>query len=585
IDVFDFGFAFTLRSEIKKVSEAAKNKKTFPTWSKARLEEMKERQKEGERLEMYLDQAEYDRESELKDLKAHRKEEIENRLLENGWTKQDMEPSPANSSEWHKLIDQPKPLTDRIWNNMYPKLLPMLESNRTYHEAIDKNNRKRDRVSRIDQLVTQIRQALPPLVHIAPRQSTENNNPNNPGTSAAPAPWHIENFDVKVDMPFPSIAEYLTWPMIKGIIENDTPPEDAETSFNVIQEEFKQAVVEWRDKIEQVLVDIWNAGRAEDDEDETKPEQSTSKGKGKAKATARTGTKRNTRKSKGHEPTTQGSSIDFVLPEFIVTFAKPDGTTTTNLSELSPNLQLLLRADTVFKGSIYHSYPAVVPAAALPGLILGVEPEELYGERWEADKIKCDNEGSALARELLARVGRSEATSAEMKALGGNFRCGQCIRDLPDHWEGIVIHYRNEHNQWKQAQEKIKADPKSNFVYHNTHDLSPNNPKPFVHFMTPHDAAEFTIANTAHDSMLATCKVCERMGIMANYFWTFNQEVESAITEHLKNAHDIALAIPGSHFERSKFDVQFFDPYDEEMDDWDEFDDGDSDDGEGELWG
>ncbi|KAG9112636.1 hypothetical protein FRC07_007890 [Ceratobasidium sp. 392] len=188
-----------------------------------------------------------------------------------------------------------------------------------------------------------------------------------------------------------------------------------------------------------------------------------------------------------------------------------------------------------------------------------------------------------MSRELLARMGRSEATSAEMKALGGNFRCGQCIQELPDHWEGIVIHYRNEHNQWKQAQEKIAADPKSNFVYHNTHGLGPNNTKPFVYFMTPHDAAEFTIANAAHDSMLAMCKVCERMGIAANYPWTFNEEVESAMTEHLRNAHDVEQAIPGTHFDRAKFDIQFFDPFSEEEDLFDNFDGEDG--GEGEFWG
>ncbi|KAG9097040.1 hypothetical protein FRC06_008022, partial [Ceratobasidium sp. 370] len=80
------------------------------------------------------------------------------------------------------------------------------------------------------------------------------------------------------------MAELLMWPMIKDIVDQDTPLEDLEGSFTEIQEEFNQAVVEWRDRVGQDLVDIWNTRPAEDDEVEAKPGTSTSKGKGKATA-------------------------------------------------------------------------------------------------------------------------------------------------------------------------------------------------------------------------------------------------------------------------------------------------------------
>ncbi|KAG9118263.1 hypothetical protein FRC07_007307 [Ceratobasidium sp. 392] len=589
VEGYDLGFAFTHRSDIEEVSNAAKNKKTFPAWAKARQKRMKERRKEAERLRSYLNELDHDRESELKDLKKLRKQQIEARLLEKGWKKRDMDPSPENASEWHKLVWQPKPLTDRIWNNMYPKLVPMLKSNRKHNEVIDKKNRRYARISRLREIVDKIRLALPPLVHVTQKQPAENDSTNEAGTSTAPAfPAPSSNrHDVKAEIPFPSIAELLTWPIIEDVIETDTQPEEVEASFNEIRDEFDQAVIEWREKVEQDLVDIWNAGRTEDHEDETKPGPSTSKGKGKGKAAERNGARRSTRTSKGRKSATRSSStevsVELVLPEFTATFGKPDGTTTQDISELSPNLQLLLRADTLFRVSIFYSYPAIVPPAEKPHIV-GCPPEELFGKRWDPKEATRYDEGSAMARKLLARVGRPDATAAEMKALGGNFMCGRCNRNLPERWQEIVVHYTWEELRWKQAEAKMKEDPKSRFVYHNIHDLSPSNPKPFAHFITPQAAADITFEDISYDSMLMTCKPCEQMGIEANFCFSLNPDVdlESPIEKHLQNVHDIADPCPGQHFYRSINDIELVDPFPEEEDEEDEEDVDDSEDGENE---
>lgn len=132
-------------------------------------------------------------------------------------------------------------------------------------------------------------------------------------------------------------------------------------------------------------------------------------------------------------------------PEFVATYTKSDGTT-TNLSGLSPELQFppelqfLLRTDTVFKAKFVldRTYPDIVPRAAPFGMILGGPDELLYRERSDESTVRRDDETSAVSKELLALVGRSEATTVEIKALGGNFRCGRCNRTLMGTWDNLM---------------------------------------------------------------------------------------------------------------------------------------------------
>ncbi|KAG9124752.1 hypothetical protein FRC07_010376, partial [Ceratobasidium sp. 392] len=570
-----FERVFTLRSELDKVRAGTHVEEGFSGWYEARITEVDERRQHGKELRVYLEMLEAQREAELKILEEQREQAIKTRLLGLGWTEQDMKPSPANYYQWCKLICQPKPLTDRIWKNLRPKLIPMLKSNRTYNEEVEKKLRRRNRITRIGELVTTMSRALPPLVHVTLEPAAQSPGTNESSTFATLSQLlpEINVTEVKVDMPYPSMTELLAWPMTKTIVDTDTPPEDAETSFSEIQEEFKQAVVEWRSRIEQDLVDIWNAGRDEDRVDETKPGPSTSKGQGKGKA--RIGTRRNTRRTKNNASATQPSSaevpVEPIFPELTVTYGKPDGTTTTNVSDLSSNVKLLLRADTIFSTRNWHAcYPVVVPPAAISGRNIGAPPETLYGWRWKAEDVKRDNEKSAVAKELLARLGRSGATTAEMKALGANFRCGRCTQPLPEPWDEMVYHFVKEEDRWKQAQAKMQQDPKSNLVYHNLHDLCPDNTKPAVLYMTAQATADYMMQQVTHGSHTMTCKVCERMGIPSVNYIHGSNEIHSPMVEHLQDVHDVAQAIPGLHFRPWVSNTGFFEPFDDEDDEDDD---------------
>ncbi|KAI0660280.1 hypothetical protein C8Q70DRAFT_980015 [Cubamyces menziesii] len=65
-------------------------------------------------------------------IRERRKESIVERLKAIGYS----EDTFPNSREWGKLVEQPKELTDRIWNNIQPKLLDLiqLEAKRRVHE-------------------------------------------------------------------------------------------------------------------------------------------------------------------------------------------------------------------------------------------------------------------------------------------------------------------------------------------------------------------------------------------------------------------------------------------------------------------
>ncbi|QRV86994.1 hypothetical protein RhiJN_15012 [Ceratobasidium sp. AG-Ba] len=488
----------TLKSDFDKMYRDPRNLSTKSRWYKNRKAEVDQRQMYGRRLEKYLKEIEQKQEDEIDELKKQRWQEIKYRIAEHGWAEDDMKPSPTNQAEWHQLVEQPKPLTDRIWTNLYPKLLPLLQSNREHNDQVAKLKRRRLRIKKMEEMTKNMRAALPPLVHVAMNRPPEDAN-----SEPLPAVLTADYPDVKLDMPFPSTAEFVTWPMIQAIVDDDhLSPEDAEARFAEARDGIDQAVIEWWDKIEEDLVDIWNAGAAE-------AGSTTTRGTRRGQGTTRT-TTRSARKGKGRASASSSSHSyqdSPVLPEFTVTFAKPDGTTTTDISELSPNMQLLLRADTMFTADLLvkYTFPAIVPSAVPLGYIMRGAEDANDGERWDSSKYRRDHERSAVAKQLLALIGRPDATSAETEAFGGNFLCGKCTVGLTDRWDDLVRHYAREQAQWRRAQEKIQAEPNAGFIYNNTHDLGHGNAKPFARFLTPQESADYSIEGTMVDMPMMQC--------------------------------------------------------------------------------
>lgn len=312
---------------------------------------------------------------------------------------------------------------------MHRELVPLLKSNRTHHEKEERENRFTERQRHVHNVFSKIRTSLPPLVtvEVVWPSDEQDEHPKNPRLS-------------RVDMPFPTTAELLTWPAIREMVEVDRSVEEMEKAFNEDWQEISKVITGWRKKVPKDVVDIW---RKELEESYSrKGKQSAPKGSAQRAQDlllARAKTKRKSRKGKERASTSYDFTCGTSLPQCTVTFTKPDGTTTEDVNELPDDLRLLLRADTLFESRIsspfypdflLDHYSAFIPIASdtTPGSV----------RVWRPHEVTRDDARSATAKILLKLIGASDATYAEMKGAGQAFICQRCSCGFPYDWQGIV---------------------------------------------------------------------------------------------------------------------------------------------------
>ncbi|KAG8741692.1 hypothetical protein FRC10_002565 [Ceratobasidium sp. 414] len=196
---------------------------------------------------------ESEKQQRLENMRRQREDEVERRLISVGWTRSETRLRPHTSNRWEELVRQPEPMTDQIWKNIYPSLVLLLWSNRAYDRAMERKERRMDRVGRLYDRVTEFRQSLPPLFTVTP--------PIRPAVPLLNRFAKRANYrDIKVDMPFPSMAEIMDWPFMKDIIDKDTTTEDFEAAFVDLRPKFKQAVTKWLNQVGQDLLNIRGGG-------------------------------------------------------------------------------------------------------------------------------------------------------------------------------------------------------------------------------------------------------------------------------------------------------------------------------------
>jgi hypothetical protein len=228
------------------------------------------------------------------------------------------------------------------------------------------------------------------------------------------APSEFVYPDAKVDMPFPTTTKLLEWPTIEKLVEKDTSIEQLEESFAEVQDGFDRALVE--------------------------RSSGTFSISGVLEQTRKTILSSRVLEVQPAKPSHPRENL-LIVATSPLTFTKPDGTTTTDLSDLPRPRQILLWADAMLRSPISCCmYPSIVPTARGFKMMSDtfVPKEMLYGQRWDPNQVTRDDEGSAIARVLLEGLGCSGAASAEMKAIGPKFNCGRCDRGLPESWEDLV---------------------------------------------------------------------------------------------------------------------------------------------------
>ncbi|KAG9092850.1 hypothetical protein FRC07_011576, partial [Ceratobasidium sp. 392] len=187
---------------------------SLEAWKTDRRKELEQRYEHAAYLDDFLDDMEWDRAHEIQELKEARKLDIEERLDEDGWTPDDMDFPDETRPQWNQLVLQPKPLTDRRIST--PKLIPLLEANRTRHRQIAEYSRLEERRALIHECMTVVLNVYPPLAEVAVYWT---DNPND------------EPVVTKLNVPFPTTIEVFKWLVIPELVRANGSLEELRAEF------------------------------------------------------------------------------------------------------------------------------------------------------------------------------------------------------------------------------------------------------------------------------------------------------------------------------------------------------------------
>ncbi|KAF8597362.1 hypothetical protein BDV93DRAFT_479506 [Ceratobasidium sp. AG-I] len=524
----------------------------FLSWYDSRTAWLKEREELAGRIDWYLDRVEEERNNELLILKNKRLEDIKNRLLEKGWSNRDMQfpPHTTGAGSWLDLVFQPKPLTDRIWANIYPKLVRLLKANRSYHEEEDKTTRLNTRLGAWAQMAMDIEAVHPPMVRVTLHAQTSDESIAL-GSSVTGA-W-TEDRTFALGMPFPNMTEVSSWRLTTELVDPDVSVDEMRPEMEARRGALASETAEWRSGFLARAMGIWRKGQP-NPVDSSKDEAGSSTSK--TKPVKRVETRRSVR----HKPailsgnTASQPEIPIpTLPRCTVEFTKADNTTTTDITDLPEDVQILLRADTVFfSEGCSRFYPGILPDVRFK-TTQGAE-QSFHSASFEPwGGVERDDNASGVARALLRRLGLSNATYAEMMVFGAAFSCQRCPDGLPIAWNDLVNHFATEQSHWAQAQTKLSTFPSSpRPVFHNTHDLA--DPSPCVQVLAPAAALELEDTIIDRGGWLTQCKVCDSLEIEARYIHHLQPGFRSNIIAHLMSAHEIQEPVDLIHFQVAESD-------------------------------
>lgn len=267
-------------------------------------------------------------------------------------------------------------------------------------------------------------------------------HPQNQGQQTASEAIDVEtwaeDYAFVLGLPFPDRSTVLSWRVAKDLVEPDVLVEEMEPELEARREDIKREVAKWQDGFLQKATDVWYQGRDQPISPDTEAAGSSET---KRKPPRRAPTRRSARHSRSAPMNDSEMDINPhvpALPGCTVEFTKADGTTTTDILELPRNVQILLRADTVFASQkLLRFFPGILSDMSY-SFALGNGVVLHSKDRSGLNPIKRDDIASAIARALLRRLGRPDATYAEMRALWRGFSCKRCAEGKPGFWEEIV---------------------------------------------------------------------------------------------------------------------------------------------------
>ncbi|KAG8688035.1 hypothetical protein FRC08_011653, partial [Ceratobasidium sp. 394] len=286
------------------------------------------------------------------------------------------------------------PLTDEAWNHLLPELTRLLNSNRDHDTQLTLLSQVRRKHQHIEDLLTHLRRTTHPFAQVINAAGIDLSGP----LETFPEPFRESC--ALLQNPFPDFDMMIPWEPLRDMPTKDLDNPGLDQLFAERQAQIEGAIKEWRDSLEQQLVEKF---RAQAEECET---------------------------------------------EVLLTVKGSSDLTT----HLGSNTRFLLRADTVFRrkysgptGSDVCFYPALNDSAvgsprayiSLHGYMnQGSSLRTHYGYIDPRD-CRRHTEAQAVAKSILKDLGMPDATHFELIAMGKRFACGRCQES--DHtWTTIV---------------------------------------------------------------------------------------------------------------------------------------------------
>ena len=485
-----------LQSEVDEVHakycqlQKAKDKGPLEAWKIARRKQVEDRAEKAKDLTRFLDELDNERERELNTIKHERKLEIERRLIEIGWESEDMKFNyfSASRRSWYTLVEQARPLTDRIWENLRPKLTPLLKANREERLEREKVARQSSRKERLIQLLTHIKSSASPLLQFSVLPPTmpasSSTAPVNPNT-------------VRYAGIFPDYIDALEWPVVKELFDNDTEAAQFEAGFEQHRAEIDVHIAEWKVMVETRLADKLREGR----------------------------------------PKTQDAILN---PTLIVTENDADP-----FADISDNLKYLLRADSFFH-PLRPSFPLIFDVVVANGYTHTTDPDSMRPNKHPLNLERCKpfSEARVAARKLLESIGKPDACYLEMRSVGQRYVCDRCHDTRLRTWEEIVQHYVTAQTDWNRLQPQLSTLAKSGIVLNNVHDPARLGGKPLFKCMsTTQLDAQLNEMSVGLASVKA-CRLCLKPPINLDVHGP-----ETAILTHLHDVHNITEPKLHEHYD------------------------------------
>ncbi|KAB5588252.1 F-box protein [Ceratobasidium theobromae] len=461
---------------------------TLLHWVQEIRDETTLRQEFGSRLRDFLYCLESARSRELVAIRQQRALEVEERLLASGWTAADLRFRYPHYDKWQALIEQPRPLTDRIWSNLLPKLLPLLEANRIQHEEDAKKERKYERQKELHKLLRAFKLETHPL---APMVKALGFEPLLIEPQAGPTPPSVTRF---LDAyPFPDTPTALKWDCFGEVENTEMSMEEVKTLFDSKREEVYKHFDTWKRQIE---IELWLHLWAD--------------------------------KKYPGGPFAEGVKV------------KGDA---DSVRDLPDHTQVLLRADTIFSRLspdsptgqdqvLYH--PELLPTSR--SFCRYSSPTKISVSSYHPH-IKARQ----VAVALLKCMGTPDAAYLELAVMGERFLCGRCHPTKPMSWKAIIQHFLEEDKTWNiisSGTPRFKTRHPIRWV--SIHDLGAKGELPLVVVLSPEEADEMRAAVSQQDA-LSYCFPCKNYGRM----YVSGPE---RMSTHLQTVHDVKEAKSNIHY-------------------------------------